>query len=127
MRGKVVHIKTVLNADGSLPEGVEYIGWQRSPKMNPWTHTYIPMSPWRNKNNRAYRSGEITLKESLKRFEEDTRGDAALMAKLPELEGKTLACYCAGENGNPEVLTLEDPEVCHGQVILRLIEEATQQ
>lgn len=42
--------------------------------------------------------------------------------ELLALRGLTLACWCAPpKNGAP--LTLEEPEVCHGQVLLRIAEE----
>jgi hypothetical protein len=47
--------------------------------------------------------------EALKRYERDVR-NGPLWDELPELEGKTLACWCK-------------PEPCHGDVLLRLIEE----
>ena len=47
--------------------------------------------------------------EALKRYERDVR-DGPLWDELPELEGKTLACWCK-------------PEACHGDVLLRLVEE----
>lgn len=52
--------------------------------------------------------------------------------ELAKLRGLTLACWCAPKDGTP--LTLEEPasartgeargEVCHGQVLLRLADEA---
>jgi hypothetical protein len=47
--------------------------------------------------------------EALARYEQEVRG-GPLWDQLPELEGKTLACWCK-------------PEPCHGDVLLRLIEE----
>jgi hypothetical protein len=48
----------------------------------------------------------------LQRYEEHVRSRPDLMAALPELASKTLACWCA-------------PKPCHGDVLLRLIEEET--
>ena len=47
---------------------------------------------------------------AIKRYEEKLRGKPELLARLPELEGKILACWCK-------------PKACHGDVLLRLIEE----
>jgi Domain of unknown function (DUF4326) len=47
--------------------------------------------------------------EALARYEEEIRS-GPLWDELPELEGKILACWCK-------------PEPCHGDVLLRLIEE----
>jgi hypothetical protein len=41
-----------------------------------------------------------------------------LLARLGELEGATLGCFCAPEGG----VGADDPLVCHGQVLLRLLE-----
>lgn len=46
------------------------------------------------------------------------RGDGRhLLPQLGELEGKTLACWCAPKGG----VTEHDPLVCHGQVLLRVL------
>lgn len=39
-------------------------------------------------------------------------------AQLLQLRGLTLACWCAPQGG----LTIHDPEICHGQVMLKAIE-----
>lgn len=46
----------------------------------------------------------------LARFEEYVRSRPDLMAALPELKGKVLACWCA-------------PKPCHGDVLLRMVAE----
>lgn len=43
----------------------------------------------------------------LARYEEYVRAQPDLMAALPELRGKVLACWCA-------------PKPCHGDVLLRM-------
>jgi uncharacterized protein DUF4326 len=48
--------------------------------------------------------------EAIRRYEGKLRSRPDLMARLPELRGKTLACWCA-------------PEKCHGHVLIRLLEE----
>ncbi len=40
-----------------------------------------------------------------------------LLEYLGELEGKTLACWCAPRGG----VTERDPLACHGQVLLKLL------
>lgn len=47
----------------------------------------------------------------LERYEAHVRSRPELMAALPELRGKVLGCWCA-------------PKRCHGDVLLRLAEEA---
>jgi hypothetical protein len=63
---------------------------------------------------------KLGREEALRRYEAKIRSRPDLWAMLPELRGKTLACWCAPEGG----LTKDDPLYCHGQVLLRLIEEA---
>lgn len=46
----------------------------------------------------------------LPRYEEHVRASPELMAALPELKGKVLACWCA-------------PKPCHGDVLLRMANE----
>ena len=68
----------------------------------------LPVSPWANPFN-TYNSG--TRAEACRRYEyylRNLRPD--LMARLPELEGKRLGCWCA-------------PELCHGDVLVNLLEE----
>lgn len=48
----------------------------------------------------------------LERYEAYVRGNPRLMASLPELRGKVLGCWCA-------------PKRCHGDVLLRMANEAT--
>lgn len=41
-----------------------------------------------------------------------------LLRSIGELEGKTLGCFCAPRGG----ATSDDPLVCHGQILLKLVE-----
>lgn len=41
-----------------------------------------------------------------------------LLERIEELEGKTLGCFCAPPGG----LTARDETVCHGQLLLQLLE-----
>lgn len=49
----------------------------------------------------------------------------SFLAELAALDGKTLACWCPDKDGG--VLTLEDPIVCHGQILLKLAAELTRE
>lgn len=42
----------------------------------------------------------------------------SLLKRLGELEGKVLGCWCAERSG----LTANDDLVCHGQILLKLLE-----
>jgi DNA-directed RNA polymerase specialized sigma24 family protein len=51
------------------------------------------------------------------------RDNPKLMVRLPELLGKTLGCFCPGKPGIPKELTADSGPVCHGVVLLRLLEK----
>ena len=53
---------------------------------------------------------EVGTRRGYQAIRREARGKPELLARLPELEGKILACWCK-------------PEACHGDVLLRLIEE----
>lgn len=48
--------------------------------------------------------------EAVQRYEEWIRGNPELLARLSELRGKVLGCWCA-------------PKACHGDVLVKLLEE----
>lgn len=48
--------------------------------------------------------------EVIARYEAWIRTQPQLLARLPELKGKVLGCFCA-------------PKACHGEVLIRLLEE----
>lgn len=51
-----------------------------------------------------------TLEESLRLYEEYIRNTPELMAALPELQNKTLGCWCK-------------PASCHGDILIKLLKE----
>lgn len=62
-----------------------------------------PASPWKN----PYRVGrDGTLDQVLARYAADLDANTALLARLPELAGMVLVCWCA-------------PQPCHGEELLR--------
>ena len=96
MAGKVVNV-----TDKPRPAFDVYIGrrqWYGEELFGP--------SPWAN----HFGVKKWGREGAIERYEEKLRGTPELLARLPELEGKTLACWCA-------------PRPCHGDVLLRLIEE----
>jgi len=51
-------------------------------------------------------------------------GRVALAELREELrEGKALGCHCAGKDSAPEILTVDDPLRCHGQLLLRAMND----
>ncbi len=51
---------------------------------------------------------------------EDPHKGPTLREELSELRGKTLACWCARRGS---YLEMDDPLVCHAQILLRLAKE----
>lgn len=93
-----------------------YIGRQRR-----WPEP-LKRSFWANPYKLKEHGGPYTLAESLYLYELRVRSSPEMLERLHELVGgKTLACWCAPKDGDP--LVSGDPEVCHGQVLLRLAEE----
>jgi Domain of unknown function (DUF4326) len=64
----------------------------------------LPASKWANPF-KIVRDG--TRDEVIEKYRDWLLGQPDLMAALPELRGKDLACWCA-------------PKACHGDVLLRL-------
>src|SRR5215217_1268065 len=118
MSGKVVY------AGKAGPGHDVYIGREHSGrgvgpsyKRSDWCNPYQIDTPGKKRDG--------TREEVIAKFESYIRApeQAHLRVRLSELGGKTLACWCAGKPGIPEVLTAEEPHYCHGQVLLKLIEE----
>jgi hypothetical protein len=55
--------------------------------------------------------------EALKLYESYVRGRKDLINSLHELHGQELGCWCVNDPPN------HTPEICHGQVLLRLMRE----
>jgi hypothetical protein len=53
----------------------------------------------------------------IERYRAYLLGRPDLLARLPELKGKRLACWCAPEGG---VTAADRPYICHGQVLAEL-------
>jgi Domain of unknown function (DUF4326) len=112
----VAHRKDVLpSGEMTLRDGVVYIG-----RFQHWgPGRYFRASPFAN----PYTVWQYGLEESLRLFEERMRTRPDLLALLQKIDGKTLACWCAGKDGISEVLTAEGPHYCRGQVLLKLLRE----
>jgi hypothetical protein len=82
---------------------------------------YLPESPYAN----PYKVGrDGDLAEVLDLYERHARENIDLQRLRLLLWRPTpvLACWCAPRDGTP--LMLADPEVCHGQILLRLAAQA---
>jgi hypothetical protein len=79
----------------------------------------LPESFWAN----PYMDGP--LEERLKKYKvhlQHLLSTEEGRRKLEELRDKVLACFCPDKNGTPDVLTTDDPIVCHAQLILLELE-----
>ncbi len=107
MQTRVINLKDEWCRD---PNSFVYIGRQRSPKM--WRGGYsLPRSSWHNPFRVPKDATYEEVLEACEKFERylvEERPD--LMAQLPDVKGKTLACWCK-------------PGPCHGDVIARLAED----
>jgi hypothetical protein len=70
-------------------------------------------SKWQNKRSLA-RYGE----DALRLFEQDIKCDPTLMSQLDELQDCILGCWCRTDSSPA------DREICHGDVLLRLLRES---
>jgi hypothetical protein len=81
----------------------------------PWKG--LPGSPWQNpfrwKGNPPAQWKVKDREEALAKYESWLRKQPHLLAKLPELEGKRLGCWCS-------------PEPCHGHILAKLLQEFRQ-
>jgi Domain of unknown function (DUF4326) len=109
--GQVIHIRDGVKR-GAFHQGVVYIGDRMPPWMNP-TGASLPRSEWYNpfKIDKPGKPRDGTREEVIEKYERYLTSDRPdLFERLGELEGKTLACWCR-------------PKACHGDVLLKLIEE----
>ena len=87
--------------NGDTTQGCDvYIG--RNIQNGRWD---LPQTEWSN----PFYEDLNTWEKSHKEYEKYIRGNETLWAKLDELEGKTLGCWCK-------------PAPCHGDVLVRLLE-----
>jgi hypothetical protein len=99
-KGRAMTTGRVVNVKSGEPYDV-YIGRQ-NPRYK------LKRSKWAN----PFKLGQDgTREEIMARYEAWIQTQPELLADLPELRGKTLGCWCA-------------PELCHGDILLRLAEEA---
>lgn len=59
--------------------------------------------------------------EVIRKYEAWLQEQPHLLARLPELRGKVLGCWCAPEGG----VTANDTVICHGQILARLADEGS--
>ena len=59
-----------------------------------------------------------TRDEAISKYREYLINNEELMGKLHELEGKTLGCWCVKDSNDYPI-----PYVCHGQVIIELLNQ----
>lgn len=94
-----------------------YIGRGNCPKTGVSSKYYNPFTHITHKLTLA----EFTVgsrEEALSSFKEYLLNNEALMTSIMELDGKVLGCWCIEDSSNPPI-----PYVCHGQIILEVIEQ----
>jgi hypothetical protein len=69
--------------------------------------TTIWGNPYSHKENTLAKYKVKTRKESIEKYKEYILNNKELLNKLPELQGKTLGCWCK-------------PRSCHGDVLVEL-------
>ena len=106
---RVVHVRDVADradhiaGEMFLHDPFVYIG-----RFQFWgAGRHFAASIWQN----PFSAKRYGREEALRLFEDYARTNPRLMARVPELRGKVLACWCA------------PPLACHGDVLLRLIAE----
>ncbi len=56
--------------------------------------------------------------EAISKYREYLLNNTTLMDNIMELDGKILGCWCIKDSNNPPI-----PYVCHGQIILEIINQ----
>jgi hypothetical protein len=77
----------------------------RDPSYDVYIGRWNPKVPHKSIWHNPFKDG--TREENIQNFREYLLKSPELMAKLPELKGKKLACWCA-------------PKECHGDVLAEL-------
>lgn len=85
----------IINLRTKAPYDV-YIG-RPSPWGNPFSHEFGTLAEYKVR----------TREEAVEAYEQWILKQPALLARLPELKGKTLGCWCV-------------PALCHGHVLQKL-------
>jgi hypothetical protein len=94
-----------------------YIGRGNCPKTGVPSKYYNPFTHIAHKPTLA----EFTVssrEEALASFKEYLFKNEALMDSVMELDGKVLGCWCIEDASSPPI-----PYICHGQIILEVIEQ----
>jgi hypothetical protein len=105
---KVVRIR---RRGGKVVQGCDvYIG--RRCTFGGWD---LQQSKWHNPFTVEQCNG--SAKVAVERYEAYIKNNPVLMASLGELRGKVLGCWCKDQPDN----------VCHGDVLVRLLQQQTQQ
>lgn len=105
MTTSVVNIRSLPANPRDWPPDHVYVG--RSVANSRWGR--LPQSIWHN----PYQIGVAGDRDRVVALYEQLVTDSpALLARIGELRGKTLVCWCA-------------PERCHGHVLARLADEGT--
>ncbi len=98
---------TVVNVRTAAPGSFLYVGR--------YFQGRFPASPWGNPFGISRFATERAKRECLERYREWLLGKPELLARLPELRGKVLGCFCCEYDGISEAKPL-----CHAVVLAEL-------
>lgn len=101
----------LINIKDKIPYDI-YIGRSHN-KNDIWGN------PYTTKDSKIAEFKVDTKKEAIKLYEIYLRNNPELLSKLKELKGKVLGCWCTNKTEYKE----SDQLVCHGQIILKLLQE----
>lgn len=77
-------------------------------------------NPYSHKSGTLAQFTVHTVEEAVAKYEDWVRQQPHILERLPDLVGKTLGCWCAPKGG---LTTEESPFKCHGQVLIKLVNE----
>lgn len=90
-------------------------------RPSPWGNPFAVMRGRKGPINDQQTLAEVyvkTLSEALRKYEEWLLEAPGRIAKVRDLRGKTLACWCVND------LTGKEPIICHAQILARVADGA---
>jgi hypothetical protein len=76
-------------------------------------------NPYTTKDSKIAEFKVDTKEEAITKYETYLRNNPELLDKLKDLKGKVLGCWCTNKTEYKET----DKLICHGQILLKLLQE----